>query len=123
MSRKTIGPDTFGRYYYKKDGRAAYNIKEPLEKILDNVDGYVEITREEWDALTTVPEPTQEELAEKARLEEIATLKGNLARTDYVAAKLAEATAKSVGVEALLEEYAEVLANREAWRERINELL
>ena len=57
------------------------------------------------------PEMTAEEKAET----EIATLKAQLAETDYVAAKIAEGVATK-------EDYAEVLAQRQAWRTRINEL-
>lgn len=46
---------------------------------------------------------------------EIAQLKQKLAETDYIAAKLAEGAATT-------EEYADELAQRAAWRARINEL-
>ena len=52
--------------------------------------------------------------AEKAA-EEITQLKLNLQNTDYTVIKIAEGAATS-------EEYAEVIANRVAWRARINEL-
>lgn len=119
--KTTIGPDANGRYYYKaKSGKGFMNLKSPL-----NDENYVEITKEEFDTLTYVapaPEPTAEEIAAKERAQEIAQLKKQLSDTDYVAAKLAEAVAKGVGVEDLLTEYAEVLENRETWRARINEL-
>ena len=47
--------------------------------------------------------------------QEIAKLKAKLAATDYIAAKIAEGAATR-------EEYAEELAERAAWRARINEL-
>ena len=47
--------------------------------------------------------------------QEIAELKAKLAATDYIAAKIAEGAATR-------EEYAEELAERAAWRARINEL-
>ena len=119
-------PSPDGRYYYKKDGHAAYNIKEPLENILDDITGYERITPEEWEALTAVPvyEPTAEELHIKEVNEEIATLKRHLADTDYIALKLAEALAKNDvdAVASILSIYEAELANREAWRARINEL-
>lgn len=65
---------------------------------------------------------TDEELAEKEKEKEtqsinqqIATLKSNLQETDYVATKIAEGVATK-------EEYADVLAQRAAWRTEINEL-
>lgn len=47
--------------------------------------------------------------------QEIAELKAKLAATDYIAAKIAEGAATR-------EEYTEELAERAAWRARINEL-
>ena len=47
--------------------------------------------------------------------QEIADLKAKLSATDYIAAKIAEGAATQ-------EEYAEKLAERAAWRARINEL-
>lgn len=48
-------------------------------------------------------------------LAEIMSLKAQLAATDYIAAKLAEGAATA-------DEYADELAQRAAWRDRINEL-
>lgn len=59
-------------------------------------------------------ETTEERQSRENRLE-IAELKAKLKKTDYIAAKLAEGAAKP-------EEYAEELAQRAAWRARINEL-
>ena len=55
------------------------------------------------------------ELERIAATQEIAELKAKLAATDYIAAKIAEGAATR-------EEYAEELAERAAWRARINEL-
>ena len=55
------------------------------------------------------------ELAKIAVKQEISELKARLADTDYIAAKLAEGAATR-------EEYAKKLAERAAWRARINEL-
>lgn len=57
------------------------------------------------------PEPTQEEIANQR----IAELKKQLADTDYIAVKIAEGAATK-------EEYANVIAQRQAWRDEINEL-
>lgn len=59
-----------------------------------------------------------EKAPERARLlaaEEIAALKSKLAATDYISAKIADGAATR-------EEYADKLAERAAWRSRINEL-
>lgn len=55
--------------------------------------------------------PTEDEL----RLIRITELKQNLANTDYVASKIAEGSATR-------EEYADVIAQRQAWRAEINSL-
>ena len=55
------------------------------------------------------------ELERIATVQEIAELKAKLTATDYIAAKIAEGAATR-------EEYAEELAERAAWRARINEL-
>ena len=55
------------------------------------------------------------ELERIAAVQEIADLKHKLTATDYIAAKIAEGAATC-------EEYAEELAERAAWRARINEL-
>ena len=61
------------------------------------------------------PEMTADEKAKADAETEISTLEAQLAETDYVAAKIAEGVATK-------EDYAEVLAQRQAWRTRINEL-
>lgn len=55
------------------------------------------------------------EMERIATAQEIAELKSKLAATDYIAAKIAEGAATR-------EEYTEELAERAAWRARINEL-
>lgn len=55
------------------------------------------------------------ELERVTTAQEIAELKAKLAATDYIAAKIAEGAA-------IREEYAAELAERAAWRARINEL-
>ena len=57
------------------------------------------------------PEPTEEEI----KAARIAELKANLSATDYVVIKIAEGVATK-------EEYADVIAQRQAWREEINQL-
>ena len=69
--------------------------------------------------------PTPEEEAERKRQERIAELRQSLEETDYVALKLAEVVAEKdeEALAEMLEEYADVLANRKAWREELSELL
>lgn len=70
-----------------------------------------------WEKLNVVyteepdPEPSARSLAAK----EIRELKDQLRETDYAVIKIAEGAATA-------EEYSEVIAQREVWRARINEL-
>lgn len=69
--------------------------------------------------------PTPEEEAERKRQERIYKLRQSLEETDYVALKLAEVIAEKdeEALTQMLEEYADVLTNRKAWREELSELL
>lgn len=60
-------------------------------------------------------QPTEEEVAEQLRLAEIDGLKALLMESDYKALKYAEGWLTE-------EEYAPIKAERQRWRERINEL-
>lgn len=64
------------------------------------------------------PENTTQDILNQR---EIADLKSKLADTDYIVLKIAE-TESVLERETLREKYAEQLANRKVWRERINEL-
>ncbi len=64
--------------------------------------------------LEKIPEKTAEELALEAAQLKKSTAQANLAKTDYVAAKIAEGAATK-------EDYAEVLAQRQVWRDEVNE--
>jgi hypothetical protein len=60
---------------------------------------------------TIVPEPTPEEI----KANRIAELKRMLSETDYIVLKIAEGSATK-------KEYAEKIAQRQAWRTEINDL-
>ena len=62
-----------------------------------------------------VKEKTAEQKALDEKNSEISTLKYKLQSTDYVAAKIAEGAATK-------EEYADILAERESWRQQIRSL-
>lgn len=64
-----------------------------------------------WWGIELIPEPTPIEL----KSQRISELKGKLASTDYVVAKIAEGVATK-------EDYSEVLSNRQLWRQEINDL-
>lgn len=61
--------------------------------------------------ISEIPKPTERELADY----EIKELKTKLSATDYQAIKYAEGLLTA-------EEYAEIKVQRQAWRDRINEL-
>jgi methylmalonyl-CoA mutase cobalamin-binding subunit len=61
------------------------------------------------------PTPTAEEIAQQQREAEVWSLKEQLRESDYKAIKFAEGWITA-------EDYAETKAQRQAWRERINEL-
>ena len=114
------------RWYYKnkETGKPAYSLREPLSNILsaEELDAYEEITAEEWDALLPKPvEPTAEQLAERAKQNQIAEAKAFLASTDWVVVKIAEET-DAEEIAALREKYASVITERKAKRALINEL-
>ena len=58
---------------------------------------------------------TEEEARGIAATQRISELRAKLAATDYIAAKISEGAATR-------EEYAEKLAERQSWRDEINEL-
>ena len=66
-----------------------------------------------WERVTQ--EPTEAEVAEMERVAEIERLKEQLAATDYKAIKHAEGWLTD-------DEYEPIKAQRQQWRERINEL-
>jgi len=103
------------RYYYKtKDGKGLLNLKSPLSK--EEAKNYVVLTQAEFESLQPKKsEPTAAQLADREKKAEVARLKHYLSSTDYVVIKIAEGAATA-------EEYASVIAERQAARTRINEL-
>lgn len=100
-----ICPDEFLAVFCSTDPAGFVNIT-----VENDVVTAMEINQEALDAyIASHPEPviTPEE--------EIAELKAKLAETDYQAIKYAEGLLTA-------EEYAEMRAQRQAWRDRINEL-
>ena len=98
-------PDEFYKVFYSTTPAGFVNIE-----VEDCVVVGMTVNSEALEAyLASIPEPvvTPEE--------EISELKGKLAATDYQAIKYAEGVLSE-------EEYAEMKAQRQAWRDRINEL-
>lgn len=68
----------------------------------------------EW-FVEAIPQKTPQELELERLRAQLSDAQGNLSRTDYVAAKIAEGAATR-------EEYSAVLANRQTWRTEVNTL-
>ena len=78
---------TMERFYYKsKNGNGFLNLKSPL---ID--ENYIQITKEEFEELTKLKEPTAEEKATQEKARKIAEYKKYLSDTDYIVLKIAEA--------------------------------
>lgn len=99
------------RYYYKDSRGNYYSYKEEHSDL-------IEITEQEWNehiASITPLAPTEQQLAKAAKRRQIAALKKNLINTDYQAIKYAEGLLTE-------EQYAPIKAQRQSWRDEINEL-
>lgn len=92
---------------YWSRGRRA---KDGAYETIDNVTKFA-LGDSDWEEYDEWVEYTPEQYAEGR----IAELKKMLADTDYIAAKIAEGAATR-------EDYADVIAQRQAWRDEINEL-
>ena len=90
---------------YLKRGRRA---KEGAYETIDNVTKFA-LDDSDWEEYEEWIEYTPEQYAEGR----IAELKKLLADTDYIAAKIAEGAATR-------EDYADAIAQRQAWRDEIN---
>lgn len=105
--------------YNNKEYLSEYSVRQAIWKEEHKVFGKEpdENRAEFWEKLNVVyteepdPEPSARSLAAK----EIRELKDQLRETDYAVIKIAEGAATA-------KEYSEVIAQREVWRARINEL-
>lgn len=141
---KADKPEDDGAYFYKWDGSAWLAEKKPTtcaecvalgpvshqsqtarcnelrqiyQRLVEADSEHFRIARGEnleW-IVEAIPEKTAEEKAAEAKEARINELKAKLSETDYVAAKIAEGAATK-------EEYASVLADRQSWRDEINQL-
>lgn len=98
------------RFYYKDEKNNYYSLKEQNENLIP-------ITEEEWlSHLEEIPIILNNEKQERIRkLNRIAELKRNLVNTDYQAIKYAEGQLTE-------QEYASMKAQRQLWRDEINQL-
>lgn len=88
------------------------------------LDGYTQITKEEYEKLTKPKEPTAEQKEAQEKAKKIAGYKKYLQDTDYIVLKMGErlADGNTEAVTAIKTEYAEQLAKRKEARDKINEL-
>lgn len=86
-------------------------LNEDITDVEISEEVYNDIKRYMWNGEAVVLNPDYKE----DHSERIAELKQLLADTDYVVIKIAEGVATP-------EEYADIIANRQAWREEIREL-
>ena len=110
------------KYYRTKDGKGWFGFRPDVsdEELEAN---YVGLTEQEWNEhlASLHHEPTPEQLAKREKRNQIAQLKSELAKTDYVVIKIAESDDQEE-IAALREEYATVIAHRKELRAQINEL-
>ena len=107
----------FGAVSHKSQTTRCAELRQIYQALVEKDSEHFKITRGdelEW-IVEAIPEKTEEEKAAEEKAQKIAELKQKLADTDYIAAKIAEGAATK-------EEYADVLVQRQAWREEINEL-
>ena len=107
-------------YFNKLKDACAFEIPEPMATVEDDVwQVYCECERgKDWDIIDgEFVKLTSEEDIEKRKTADarIRVLKHYLAETDYQAIKYSEGTLSE-------EEYADMKAQRQAWRDEINEL-
>ncbi len=101
------------RYYYKSiDGNCLMNLKKPIDDT-----NYIQITEEEYNELTKIPEPSEEQKA-------INEARAYLESTDYITDKFVQAIVEgnTTELEELKQIYAPVLVKRREARVVINNL-
>lgn len=110
-------------YQTDENGEQIYVIRK--KRVEDGLlDGYTQITKEEYEKLTNLKEPTEEEKAAYEKAKKIAEYKKYLQDTDYIVLKMGECLAdgNTEAVTAIKTEYAEQLAKRKEARDKINDL-
>ena len=119
-------------YLWKRDGRVynyAADSETEAKKIAKQLDGFttapdMAVPDDEFESMNGLARlidgeiflgKTGAETTAEANAERVRFLKSRLAGTDYIAAKIAEGSAT-------VEEYAEKIVQRQAWRQEIAEL-
>jgi len=113
-------------YIGRKNGEAVHHTSLEAMKQIDGIDTpEMEISDEEFEAAECLVRiinddfffgKTNEEKTAEENERKIITLKLQLVETDYVAAKIAEGSATKA-------EYADIIAQRQSWRQEINNLI
>lgn len=117
--------DENGNPVLDETGEQKYDTEKKI--VADGLlDGYTQITKEEFEELTKpkVYVPTEEEKAAQEKARKIAEYKAYLEKTDYIVLKMGECLAdgNAEAVSAIKTEYAEQLTKRQEARAKINEL-
>lgn len=115
--------DENGNPVLDENGEQRYDTEKKI--VADGLlDGYTQITKEEFEELTKPKEPTEEQKAAQEKARQIAEYKKYLQDTDYIVLKMGECLAdgNTEEVTAIKTEYAEQLAKRKEARAKINEL-
>lgn len=123
VEEKVYQKDKNGEPILDENGEQRYYIEK--KRVADGLlDGYTQITKEEYEKLTKPKEPTAAQKAAQEKAKKIAEYKKYLQDTDYIVLKMGEflADENTEAVTAIKTEYAEQLAKRKEARDKINEL-
>lgn len=123
IEEKFYWNDENGNPVLDENGEQRYDTEKKI--VADGLlDGYTQITKEEFEELTKPKEPTAEQKAAQEKARQIAEYKKYLQDTDYIVLKMGECLAdgNTEAVTAIKTEYAEQLAKRKEARDKINEL-
>ncbi len=111
-------------YIARKDGYVVLHGDKDQMMELDGVEPEITLTREEYDAIDGIVRiidgeiflgMTEEEKKAEENAAILARCRLRLAETDYIGIKIAEGSATK-------EEYADIIAQREEWRETIRSI-
>ena len=123
VDEKFYQTDENGEPILDENGEQIYSISK--KRVADGLlDGYTQITKEEYEKLTKPKDLTAEQKAAQEKAQKIAEYKKYLEDTDYIVLKMGECLAdgNTEAVTAIKTEYAEQLAKRKEARDKINEL-
>lgn len=123
VEEKFYQTDENGEPILDENGEQIYYTEK--KRVADGLlDGYTQITKEEYEKLTKPKELTTEQKAAQEKARKIAEYKKYLKDTDYIAAKIAEANFNSDTAELveLHKQYDSIILQRKGWREAINKL-